>query len=151
MKPAIPIAACILALSGAALADQPGSGWIAKSALVHQMEAAGYSAIVVEADDGHWEGEAVKDRRIVEFHADPHSGQITHSTAKSEPLVDRPGAGWISRDNLKKQMQAAGYGAIVAKSDDGHWEGEAVKDGRIVEFRADRHTGHVVRSRPVKD
>jgi hypothetical protein len=73
-----------LALAGTALADQPGADWMSKAALQKQMEAEGYSAIVVGADDGHWEGEAVKDGRIVEFHADAHTGKITKSVPKRE-------------------------------------------------------------------
>jgi hypothetical protein len=84
MKPVISIAACVVALSGAAWADQPGADWIAKGTLMHQLEAAGYSAIVVEADDGHWEGEAVKDGRIVEFRADRHSGRVVRSKPKKD-------------------------------------------------------------------
>jgi len=78
--------ACALAVGFApvALADQPGADWISKADLKSHMEAAGYSAIVVGADDGHWEGEAVKDGRIVEFHADPHTGKITKSEPKTE-------------------------------------------------------------------
>jgi hypothetical protein len=64
-----------------ALADQPGKDWMSKADVMHKMEGLGYSAIVMEADDGHWEGEAVKDGKIVEFHADARTGRIT----KSEP------------------------------------------------------------------
>lgn len=74
-----------LALVGVAVAkDQPGADWITKAKLKEQMQNAGYSAIVVGADDGHWEGEAVKDGRIIEFHADGKTGQITKSVPKSE-------------------------------------------------------------------
>jgi hypothetical protein len=48
------------------------------------MESQGYQYIVVGADDGHWEGEAVKDGRIVEFHADGKTGRITKSEPKTE-------------------------------------------------------------------
>ena len=64
-----------------ALADQPGSDWMNKADLQKKMESQGYSEIVLEADDGHWEGEALKDGQRVEFHADARTGEIT----KSEP------------------------------------------------------------------
>jgi hypothetical protein len=67
-----------------AVADQPGADWIGKAALKTQMQAEGYSGIIAEADDGHWEGEAIKDGRIVEFHADPRTGKITKSEPKTE-------------------------------------------------------------------
>ncbi|MET7245569.1 PepSY domain-containing protein [Methylobacterium sp. EM32] len=74
-----------LAFSGAALAkDQPGADWMTKADLKKHMESEGYNAIVVGADDGHWEGEAVKDGRIVEFHADAKTGRITKSAPKTE-------------------------------------------------------------------
>jgi hypothetical protein len=77
-------AVLIVAGAGVASADQPGADWMSKAALKQQMERDGYSAIVVGADDGHWEGEAVKDGRIVEFHADARTGRITKSKPKTE-------------------------------------------------------------------
>ncbi|WP_245930793.1 PepSY domain-containing protein [Methylobacterium radiodurans] len=79
------VAVCALALAGGAYAkDRPGSDWISKDDLKKQMQSEGYSAIVVGVDDGHWEGEAVKDGRIVEFHADGKTGKITKSKPKTE-------------------------------------------------------------------
>ncbi len=77
-------ALCLIGLNGVALADQPGADWMTKEAVKTQMQSEGYSAIVMGADDGHWEGEAVKDGRIVEFHADAHTGKITKSEPKTE-------------------------------------------------------------------
>lgn len=74
-----------LAFCTSALAkDQPGADWMSKVDLKKQMERDGYSAIVVGVDDGHWEGEAVKDGRIVEFHANGKTGKITKSKPKTE-------------------------------------------------------------------
>ena len=75
------IAAAIM-LSGAAFADQPGKDWMPKPDVMKKMEGQGYSAIIMDADDGHWEGEAVKDGKIVEFHADARTGEITKSKPK---------------------------------------------------------------------
>jgi hypothetical protein len=50
-------------------------------------------------------------------------------------LADQPGADWMSKVDIKKQMEAQGYSSILVEADDGPWEGEAIKDGRIVEFR----------------
>lgn len=78
-------AALVGGLAGAALAKgQPGPGWISEADLKAKMAGEGYSAIVVGVDDGHWEGEAVKDGRIVEFHADGRTGAITKSKPKTE-------------------------------------------------------------------
>ncbi len=78
-------AALALLMTGSlALAGQPGADWMSKADLKKSMEGQGYSSIVVGADDGHWEGEAVKEGKIVEFHADGKTGKITKSEAKTE-------------------------------------------------------------------
>lgn len=86
MRPTLALAlVTALAISSGAYAkSQPGADWISKADLKKQMEAQGYQYIVVGVDDGHWEGEAVKDGRIVEFHADGKTGRITKSVPKSE-------------------------------------------------------------------
>lgn len=71
-----------LFISGAAMADQPGADWMPKNQVVKQMEAQGYSGVLIEADDGRWEGLAIKDGGIVKFHADPRTGAITKSVPK---------------------------------------------------------------------
>jgi hypothetical protein len=77
-------ATALFLLSGTAFADQPGADWMSKDDIIKKMQQEGFSAIVIEADDGHWEGEAVKDGRIVEFHADAHNGKITKLKPKTE-------------------------------------------------------------------
>lgn len=81
--PALTVIATLM-LSTPVWADQPGPDWMSKAGLKAQMQKQGYSAIVVGADDGHWEGEAVKGGRIVEFHADGKTGAITKSEPKTE-------------------------------------------------------------------
>lgn len=61
-----------------ALADQPGADWISADQARSKLMAAGYSSITkIEADDGHWEGEGMKNGQKHEFHVDPHTGAIT--------------------------------------------------------------------------
>ena len=60
-----------------ALADQPGRGWISMDRVTHMLAKRGYTVTKIEADDGHWEGEAVRQGRSYDFHVDPHSGRIT--------------------------------------------------------------------------
>jgi hypothetical protein len=73
--------------TGAAYADHhhdvPGADWITKADLLKKMEDQGYSSVVAKADDGHWEGEAVRDGHIIKFHADAHSGDITMTRPKT--------------------------------------------------------------------
>ena len=46
--------------------------------VVQKLKEAGYTQIAeLQADDGHWEGEGIKNGRKMEFHADPRTGVIT--------------------------------------------------------------------------
>jgi hypothetical protein len=65
--------------STAAWADQPGADWISMAQAQETLKAAGYTQVTkIEADDGHWEGEGLKqDGKKYEFHVDPHSRKIT--------------------------------------------------------------------------
>jgi hypothetical protein len=62
-----------------AWADQPGADWISRQKVEEVLKVAGYTQVTeLEADDGRWEGEGVKqDGMKYEFHVDPHSGKIT--------------------------------------------------------------------------
>jgi hypothetical protein len=72
-----------LAASSAALArDQPGADWISKDAAIAKVKALGYDAVRLEADDGHWEGEATKQGQFYDIHVDPHSGALTKNQLK---------------------------------------------------------------------
>ncbi|SAK49189.1 hypothetical protein AWB80_01314 [Caballeronia pedi] len=75
------VAAVALAGASAASADTPGSDWMSKEHALQKLSQQGYANAYLKADDGHWEGEAMKGGRIYELHVDPHSGAIT----KSEP------------------------------------------------------------------
>lgn len=64
-------------VAGSALADQPGADWLPKEQLIQKLEADGYSKVTgLEADDGHWEGEGIKNGTKMEFHADPRTGAL---------------------------------------------------------------------------
>lgn len=73
------IVACLAtaAMAGPALADTPGADWIGRDRVASILSQQGYQMTKVEADDGHWEGEATRDGVTYEFHVDPHSGQVT--------------------------------------------------------------------------
>lgn len=75
----------VLLSQAPAFADQPGSDWISRDRVATILEQAGYGPITsMEADDGHWEGETTRGNQRIEFHVDPHSGEIT----KAEPDDD---------------------------------------------------------------
>ena len=52
--------------------------------VIEQVLKSGYTQVTnIEAEDGRWEGEGIKNGQSMEFHADPKTGVIT-----SEELDD---------------------------------------------------------------
>ena len=67
-----------------ARADQPGPDWMPAEEVKQKVLQSGYSEVTkLEADDGRWEGEGIKNGQKMDFHADPKTGVIT-----SEELDD---------------------------------------------------------------
>jgi len=62
-----------------AWAERPGDDWITMTKTEQILNAAGYKLITkIEADDGRWEGEGLKEDGLrYKFRVDPHSGEIT--------------------------------------------------------------------------
>ena len=73
------IAASLMTLSFGTpvFADTPGSDWLSSTSVAESLTKQGYEVKKIEADDGHWEGEAVRDGNKYDFHVDPHTGQVT--------------------------------------------------------------------------
>jgi hypothetical protein len=74
------VTALLLAAGAFALpsyAEAPGADWISRQQVAGILTQEGYQLTKVEADDGHWEGEATKGGVTYEFHVDPHSGRVT--------------------------------------------------------------------------
>lgn len=71
-------------VAGAAAADQPGEDWISLANLKAKLQSLGYTGALAEADDGQWEGLAVKDGAIFKFEADPLTGEIRRSWPMSD-------------------------------------------------------------------
>ena len=62
---------------GAVLADQPGADWMPAEKVKQKMMSSGYTSITkLGADDGHWDGEGVKNGQKMKFEVDPKSGDI---------------------------------------------------------------------------
>jgi Peptidase propeptide and YPEB domain len=60
-----------------ARADQPGPDWMTAQQVIEQVLKSGYTQVTkLEADDGRWEGEGIKNGQKMEFHADPRTGVI---------------------------------------------------------------------------
>lgn len=80
MKPTtLALSFAILAgTSAAALADRPGTDWMPAEQVIRALKATGYTVIgSIEADDGRWEGEGLKNGQWMDFHADPRTGAVT--------------------------------------------------------------------------
>ncbi|HWW66223.1 MAG TPA: PepSY domain-containing protein [Sphingomonadaceae bacterium] len=72
------LASTVLALMATpVLADRPGRDWLDRAQVTQILKEQGYQVMKLEADDHHWEGEAVKDGQRFDFHVDPHTGNIT--------------------------------------------------------------------------
>ncbi|UPJ44137.1 PepSY domain-containing protein [Bradyrhizobium sp. 40] len=70
--------ASILLAPPFAYAHQPGPDWMPMEQVMAKVKQSGYSQVTkLEADDGRWEGEGIKDGKKMDFHADPRTGQIT--------------------------------------------------------------------------
>ncbi len=69
------LAAVTLAVSPA-LAERPGPNWVKPAKVITELESRGYQLTKIEADDGRWEGEAIKAGVKYDFHADPRTGRI---------------------------------------------------------------------------
>jgi uncharacterized membrane protein YkoI len=60
-----------------AKADQPGTDWIPAQQVIEKALQSGYSQVPkLEADDGRWEGEGIKNGQKMDFHADPKTGEV---------------------------------------------------------------------------
>jgi Peptidase propeptide and YPEB domain len=61
-----------------ARADQPGPDWMPAEQVKQKVLQSGYTQVTkLEADDGRWEGEGIKNGQKMDFHADPKTGVIT--------------------------------------------------------------------------
>ncbi|SAK48761.1 hypothetical protein AWB80_01263 [Caballeronia pedi] len=54
----------------------------------------------------------------------------------------------MSKEQAIQKLSEQGYANAYLKADDGHWEGEATKGGRIYELHVDPHSGVVTKSEP---
>ena len=75
---AIAFAIALSTVSLTAKADQPGPDWMPMEQVKAKALQSGYTQVTkLEADDGRWEGEGIKNGQKMDFHADPKTGAIT--------------------------------------------------------------------------
>jgi hypothetical protein len=68
-------AALLIVSPDLAKADQPGPDWMSAQQVTELVLKSGYTQVTkLEADDGRWEGEGIKNAQKMEFHADPKTG-----------------------------------------------------------------------------
>lgn len=79
MKTPVLLALALLTgAAGTARAEQPGADWIPMDQAVRKLGEAGHGDVrSLKADDGRWEGKAVKDGKPVAVLIDPRSGAVT--------------------------------------------------------------------------
>lgn len=64
---------------------------------------------------------------------------------------DKPGADWLTKDQVMQKLTAAGYSNVRGlEADDGHWEGKGTKNGQVLEFHVDPHSGAFTKEAPDK-
>jgi hypothetical protein len=81
------VVACMLvfglALQVAALADQPGPDWMPVEQVKQKLLSLGYASIIkIEVEDGHWDGEGMKNGEAMQFDLDPMTGDILGEVEK---------------------------------------------------------------------
>lgn len=55
----------------------------------------------------------------------------------------------MTKDQVTQKLNGMGYTNVSGlEADDGHWEGEAVLNGKIVEFHADPTTSAIMTEKP---
>ncbi|KQP91225.1 MULTISPECIES: PepSY domain-containing protein [unclassified Methylobacterium] len=65
--------------------------------------------------------------------------------------AEMPGADWLTPAQTKEALKSAGYSEITKlEADDGHWDGEGIKNGRRMTFDADPRTGAILGEVPVE-
>lgn len=75
---------------------------------------------------------------------------LTLSTALSSAVIaDQPGADWMPMEQVKKKLMLSGYTSITKiEADDGHWDGEGIKNGQKMKFEVDPKTGDILGEMP---
>lgn len=70
-------------LHGIAYAGQPGPDWMPLEKVKEKLMSSGYTSIIkLDADDGHWDGEGIKNGKVMEFDLDPKSGEVLGEVEK---------------------------------------------------------------------
>jgi hypothetical protein len=66
-------------------------------------------------------------------------------------VADQPGPDWMSADAVTKILNNEGYSAVTElEADDGHWEADVSKDGKVYEVHIDPRTGKLTKVEPKK-
>jgi hypothetical protein len=65
--------------------------------------------------------------------------------------ADQSGPDWMSADAVIKILNNEGYSTVTElEADDGHWEADVSKDGKVYEVHIDPRTGKLTKVEPKK-
>lgn len=60
-------------------------------------------------------------------------------------MADQAARNWISPAALAKVLEHQGYRMTKVEADDGHWEGEMTRAGKVYDFHADPRSGRLLK------
>ncbi|WP_458760388.1 PepSY domain-containing protein [Afipia sp. TerB] len=76
-------------------------------------------------------------------------GAALLALSASFAAADQPGPDWLSMDAVIKILNNEGYSVVTElEADDGHWEADASKDGKVYEIHIDPKTGKLTKVEP---
>ena len=78
-------------------------------------------------------------------------GAVLLALSAGVAVADQPGPDWISGEAIIKILNNEGYSVVTEpEADDGHWEADASKDGKVYEVHLDPKTGKLTKVEPKK-
>ena len=77
-------------------------------------------------------------------------GTALFALSAGTAFAGQPGPDWIKADEVMKILNNEGYSAVteLEADDDGHWEADASKDGKVYEIHIDPKTGKLTEIKP---
>lgn len=78
-------------------------------------------------------------------------GLVLLALSAGVTFADQPGPDWISVEAVIKLLNNEGYSVVTEpEADDGHWEADVSKDGKVYEIHLDPKTGKLTKVEPKK-
>jgi hypothetical protein len=78
-------------------------------------------------------------------------GAALVALSASVAVADQPGSDWLSADAVIKILNNEGYSIVTElEADDGYWEADASKDGKVYQIHIEPKTGKLIKVEPKK-